>query len=220
MVQYREVVIPGEKIDEKKGRKLGNDVYQEGETVLSKVLGMPRAGENEISVMPLSGVYLPMIGDKIIGIISEVEISGWLVDINSPYSAFLPIAEAVDEFVDMSRTDISRYYDVDEVIFCRISKVTKNKNVQVSMKDVLARKLFGGSIIKVTPAKIPRIIGKAGSMINLIKTKTKCDIFTGQNGVIWLKGEDKAKAIETILTIEKESHTLGLTERIEKMLGG
>lgn len=219
MVEYREVVIPGEKIDERKGRKLGNDVYSEGEAVFSKVLGMPRANENEISVMPLSGVYIPFMGDRIIGIISEVEISGWLVDINSPYSSFLPVAEAVDEFVDMSRTDISRYFDTDEVIFCRVSKVTKSKNVQVSMKDTMARKLYGGSIIKVTPSKIPRMIGKAGSMISLIKTKTKCDIFTGQNGVIWLKGENKAKAIEAILTIEKESHTLGLTERIEKLLG-
>jgi exosome complex component RRP4 len=79
--------------------------------------------------------------------------------------------------------------------------------------------LLGGIIIKVTPQKIPRIIGKEGSMIKLIKQKTACDIITGQNGVVWLRGENKAKAIEAILTIEKESHTIGLTEKIEKLLG-
>jgi len=219
MAEYRDVVIPGEKIDGRKGRKLGNGVYQEGEIIFSKFVGVPRIDENEISVIPLSGVYLPNMGDKVIGIVEGVEISGWLVDINSPYAAFLPIAEAVDEFVDMARTDISRYFDVGDIVFCRLSKVTKNKTVQVSMRDPLARKLYGGIIIKVTPTKIPRIIGKAGSMISLIKNKTKCDIYTGQNGVIWIRGEDKAKAIEAILTIEKESHTMGLTERIESLLG-
>jgi exosome complex component RRP4 len=87
------------------------------------------------------------------------------------------------------------------------------------MKDVGCKKLYGGIIIKVTPTKVPRIIGRSGSMINLIKKKTKCEIYIGQNGVIWIKGEDKTKAIEAILTIEKESHTIGLTEKIEKMLG-
>jgi exosome complex component RRP4 len=214
----REIVLPGEVVEERKGRKLGTGVYPDGEKVIAKVLGIPRTNEYEISVIPLSGVYLPNIGDRVIGIISEVEISGWLVDINSPYPAFMPLGEAVEEFVDTTRTDISRFFDINDVIFCRISKVTKNKTIQASMRDMLARKLYGGVTIKINPTKIPRVIGKAGSMISLIKTKTKCDIYTGQNGVVWIRGENKAKAIEAILTIEKESHIIGLTEKIEKML--
>lgn len=81
----------------------------------------------------------------------------------------------------------------------------------------LQKKLTNGTIIKVTPTKIPRIIGKAGSMINLIKDKTGCELMTGQNGIVWIRGENKEKAIEIVLTIEKESHTLGLTEKIERM---
>jgi exosome complex component RRP4 len=129
------------------------------------------------------------------------------------------LSEAVEEFVD-PRADLSRYYDIGDIIFCRVSRVTKNKITQVSMRDMLARKLYGGVTIQVTPTKIPRIIGRGGSMINIIKQKTKCEIFTGQNGVIWIRGENKAKAIEAILTIEKESHVPGLTEKIEKMLSG
>ena len=212
------IVLPGEIVEDKKGRKLGNGVYEEGDKIFAKVLGIPRINDIEISVIPLSGAYMPSIGDKVIGMIYQVEISGWMVDINSPYSAFMPLAEAVEEFVDMARTDISRYFDVGDIIFCKVSKVTKNKTVQVSMNDVLARKLYGGAIIKVTPTKIPRIIGKGGSMVSMIKNKTKCDVFTGQNGLIWIRGEDKPKAIEAIMTIERESHTMGLTDKIEKML--
>ena len=55
-------------------------------------------------------------------------------------------------------------------------------------------------------------------MINLIKNKTGCKILVGQNGLIWIEGKEKAKAVEAILTIEKKSHIYGLTEEIEKLL--
>lgn len=214
----RDVVLPGELIDERKGRKAGTGVYLEDDKVLSKFLGIPRIDENEISVIALSGVYIPKAGDRVVGKINEVEISGWSVDINSPYTAFLPFSEAVEEFVDMQRTDLSRYFDIDDVIYCKISKVTKNKVIQVSMNDMAAKKLYDGIMVKVTPTKIPRIIGRGGSMISLMKERTRCDIIPGQNGMVWIKGEDKTKAIEAILTVERESHTAGLTEKIEKML--
>ncbi len=218
-MKTREIVLPGDMLDERKGRKLGNGVYEENDKVFSKFLGVPRINENEMSVIPLSGTYLPRFGDRIIGIIESVEVSGWFVDINSPYSAFLPLSEGVDEFVDLQTSELTRYFDVGDTIFCRLSKVTKHKTVQASMRDFESRKLRGGIALKVTPTKIPRIIGKEGSMIMMIKNKTKCEIVTGQNGLVWIRGEDKEKAIEAILTIEKESHTIGLTEKIEKMLG-
>lgn len=218
MTETKEIILPGELIGERNGRKVGKGTFFEGEKVFAKVIGIPYITENEIFVVPLSGVYLPNIGDRIVGVIEETQISGWLVNINSPYAAFLPLAEAVDEFVDTTRTDISRFFDKDDVIFCKISKVTKGKTIQVTMRDYGSKKLYGGIIIKIIPSKIPRIIGKGGSMIQLIKDKTKCDIYTGQNGVVWIRGDNKAKAIEAILTIERESHIVGLTEKIEKML--
>ena len=214
-----EVVLPGEFLAEREGKKIGRGVYLEDDKVYSKVLGIPRVEEDEISVIPLAGAYIPQVGQKVVGIISEVEISGWGVNINSPYSAFLPLAEGVEEFVDISRTDLSKFYDINDIIYCKILKVPKNKIVQVSMRDFGCKKLREGIIIKVTPTKVPRIIGKGGSMINLIKKKTGCEIIVGQNGIIWLRGERKDKAIEAILTVEKESHIIGLTEKIEKMLG-
>lgn len=218
-MEVREIVLPGELIDERKGRKIGKGTYLEEDKIFAKVLGIVRIGEDEVSVIPLSGVYLPTIGDKVIGVISDLGISGWMININSPYTAFLPLSEAVSEFVDTLKTDISRFYDIGDVIYCKVSKVTKDKTVQVSMRVIGSRKLFGGIIINVTPSKIPRIIGKGGSMISLLKNKTGCEIIAGQNGAVWIRGLNKAKVIEAILTIEKESHTIGLTEKIEKMLG-
>jgi len=214
----RKIVLPGELIDKKAGRKVGNGAYFEGDSVFSKVLGVPLVRLDEISVIPLSGVYMPSVNDRVIGVITQVELSGWVVDINSPYDAFLPLSDGTDEFIDISRTDLSRFYDIGDIIFCKVSKVTKNKTVRVSMLSHGARKLYDGTVIKVTPSKIPRIIGRGGSMVNLIKEKTNCVIYTGQNGVVWIRGDNKDKAIEAILRIERESHTVGLTDKIEKML--
>ncbi len=58
-------------------------------------------------------------------------------------------------------------------------------------------------------------------MITMIKEKTGCRISVGQNGLVWLTGEDPKKellAVQAIRKIEKESHIPGLTERIKTFL--
>jgi len=214
----REIVVPGEELAEKGGRKLGDGVYFEDGKIFAKILGIPIVGDNEVKVIPVSGVYMPRINDKIVGVITKVESSGWIVDVNSPYEAYLPVSDGVDEFVDIHRTDISRFFTIGDVIFCKISKVTGTGSVRVSMRSLGARKLFGGAVMKVKPTTVPRIIGRGGSMINMIKDKTGCVIYIGKNGVVWIRGDNKQKAIEAIMTIQRESHSSGLTDRIEKML--
>ena len=82
--------------------------------------------------------------------------------------------------------------------------------------------LEDGRLIKINPHKVPRVIGKEGSMINLIKDKTKTEITVGQNGFIWIKGDldGENKAENTIKLIESESGNAGLTEKVEKFLDG
>jgi exosome complex component RRP4 len=57
-------------------------------------------------------------------------------------------------------------------------------------------------------------------MISMLKKELNCNIFVGQNGRIWINGvaEDMDLALRTILIIEKEAHTNGLTDRIVDFL--
>ncbi len=57
-------------------------------------------------------------------------------------------------------------------------------------------------------------------MISLLKSKLNCDIFVGQNGRIWIEGreEDVDYTIKALLKIECESHTSGLTDRINEFI--
>lgn len=214
-MQKRKLVIPGDFL----GNGIaGHGAYEEDGKVFSRFVGLAEEKNNLFFVIPLSGIYNPKRGDGVIGKIEDISFSKWIVDINSPYQAVLPLNEAVDEFIDLTKTDLTRYFDYDDMIFAEISTVTKTKNVQLSMKNRKCRKLRGGRLIKVTPAKVPRIIGKAGSMVEMIKELTGTQIVVGQNGLVWVKGENEAIAAEAVLLIEQKSHVQGLTDQIKDML--
>ena len=107
-----------------------------------------------------------------------------------------------------------------DYIVCKIVNVTSQKLVDVTMKGPGLRKLKGGRIIEVDTHKVPRIIGKQGSMVMMIKDATNCNISVGQNGLIWIDGEPMSEllAIQAIRKIEAESHLSGLTEKIKDFL--
>jgi exosome complex component RRP4 len=130
----------------------------------------------------------------------------------------LTLSEGVDDFVDMTKTELTKYYDYGDIIFAEIASMTKTKNIQLTMRSRKCRKLRGGRIIKVTPAKVPRIIGKGGSMVEMIKELTGTQIVVGQNGIVWVKGDNEDIAAEAILEIEEKSHVQGLTDHIKDMV--
>ena len=213
--KIRKIVLPGEIVAE--GKKAGHGTFEEDNSVISKFVGiLQESGEFE-NVAPLSGVYIPKIKDRIIGIVTDVEKMGWLVDINAPWQGFLSLSEALDEFVDVKRVSLNRFYDVEDVIYAEVVD-TRRGDVQLSVKSPISRKLKGGLIMKITPTKVPRLIGKDGSMVNLIKEKTKTMIRVGQNGIVWIDGENVDKAVKSIKLIEEKSHIFGLTDEISKML--
>ena len=218
LVKERQLVIPGETLATGLDFLPSSGSFRANNEIKSKILGLVKVKDRFIGAIPLSGVYVPKVGDGVIGFVDDMQTTIWVVDINSPYDAILPLGEAVGEYVDLNKTDISVYYDIGDVIYAKVLNISKSKRVQLTMNDHRTRKLIGGRILKITPSKVPRVIGKAGSMIELIKDKTKCQIIVGQNGVIWIKGEKESLASKTILMIEKESHISGLTDKITKFL--
>jgi exosome complex component RRP4 len=84
-------------------------------------------------------------------------------------------------------------------------------------------RIEGGKLVEISPAKIPRVLGRKGSMLKVIESKTGCTLAVGQNGRIIVWGDDPRMvnlAVEAILMIEREAHTSGLTDRVALMLEG
>ncbi|MBR9704705.1 RNA-binding protein [Candidatus Pacearchaeota archaeon] len=214
----RKLVAPGETVVTGDDYLPGDFTHKEGDEVISSRYGLLDISGRVVKIIPVSGVFEPRRGNTVIGRVEDITFSGWIMDVSGPYSAFLPLAEC-PRFID--RNNVAEFGDIGDVMTLKILGVKKG-GIDLTLKSRGLGKLEGGRIIKINPHKVPRVIGKEGSMINLIKNKTNTDITVGQNGYIWIKGntDGEKKAEDTINLIVKESSSCGLTEKIEKFLGG
>ncbi len=215
--EKREIVIPSQLLGEIKNKKAGRGTFVENGKIYSELLGVVSQNKDYINVVPLKGKYDPSEKDFVIGIVTDAMSSSWLVDINAAYPALLHVNE-VPWNVDFGETE--RYLNTGDSVMAKVSQVDQEKKLQITLKDRNLYKIKGGHLIEVEPSKVPRIIGKKASMISLLKKYTKCRIFVGQNGRVWIDGNEEGvkKVIDTIRTIEEESLSYGLTNRIEELL--
>lgn len=214
----RELVAPGDTIFEGDEVNPGSGVYEQDNTIKSKYAGLVEYRNGKVRVVPMSGRYIPQEGDIIIGEVSSVSYSSWRVDLNSPYDGMMKIDVAVDEYIDLDEDELTDYFEVGDAIVVKVSNVTEGFDVNLSMEDRRTRKLRGGRIIKISPSKVPRVIGKGGTMVKQIKKKTGCKVIVGQNGLVWIRGENENVAAQAVKKVEEEAHTSGLTDRMAEWL--
>ena len=214
-VEDKNLVIPGQILADDEYYP-GRGTFKENGKVCSSLIGLVSLRNKKIRVIPLKSKYVPKKGDVVIGKIDDVRFSMWDVDINSPYSGILPAFEVFGR----DKKELNKVYDVGDVLFLRVIDVDEVKKAKLGLKGRGLGKFKGGIIVDISPTKVPRLIGKKGSMINMIKNKTNCKIVVGQNGLVWVKGDDDMEQLtrEIIHTIEVEAHTSGLTNKIKNKL--
>lgn len=214
-VEDKEIVIPGDILADE-DYHAGRGTFKENNKITSSLVGLVAVRDKNISVIPLQSKYIPKRGDVVIGEITDIRFSMWNLDINSPYSGFLPASDVFGK----EKRDLSKAFNVGDVLFLRVVDVDEVKKVKLGLKGRGLGKFRGGILINITPTKVPRLIGKKGSMINMIKDETKCEVTVGQNGVVWVKGKpDMERVAEQVINmIEEQAHTSGLTDRVRNML--
>lgn len=214
-VENKDLVIPGQILADDEYYS-GRGTFKDNGKVCSSLIGLVSLRNKKIRVIPLKSKYVPKKGDVVIGKINDVRFSMWDVDINSPYSGILPAFEVFGR----EKKELNKVYDVGDVLFLRVVDVDEIKKAKLGLKGRGMGKFKGGIIVDIAPTKVPRLIGKKGSMINMIKDKTKCKIVVGQNGLVWVKGdEDMEQLTKNIIhLIEAEAHTSGLTNKIKNKL--
>jgi len=219
-IKDKDIVVPGQIVAKGIDNIPGKGCFREKEQIISKIIGLANIKGRVINIIPLVGKYMPKRDDEVVGVVTDVTSTGWQVDIGAPYSAYLPMSEYSRDYID-KRTDPSTLLSTGDIVYVRVIKFTKAQSLLVSTRGPKYRKLHNGLVIKITPQKVPRIIGKKGSMINLIKKATDTNIIVGPNGWVWIQGKDPEKelrAIEIIEFVEQHSHEQGLTEKIEKQI--
>ena len=214
-VENKDLVIPGQVLADDEYYS-GRGTFKENGKVCSSLMGLVSLRNKKLRVIPLKSKYVPKKGDVVIGKISDVRFSMWNVDINSPYSGILPAFEVFGR----EKKELNKVFDIGDVLFLRVVDVDEIKKAKLGLKGRGMGKFKGGIIVDIAPTKVPRLIGKKGSMINMIKDKTNCKIVVGQNGLVWVKGDkDMEQLTKNIIhLIEAEAHTSGLTNKIKNKL--
>jgi exosome complex component RRP4 len=211
----KNIVVPGDLLSDDP-TKSGEGAYVENGKVYSLIYGI-FDDKDKIRVIPLSGKYIPSIGDVVIGLIVDISFSNWKVDISSPYEALMHISE-YPRRIDSS--EMSKIMRVGDLAIFKVVDVDSSMKIELALKDDQLQVLRNGRIVELSYSKVPRVIGRAGSMISLLKSALNINIFVGKNGRIWISGKesDEDLAVRTIKKIEQEAHTSGLTDRITKFL--
>lgn len=214
----RIVVIPGEVIFKGEDYLPGEGTEKRGDEIVAIKYGLAEESNKLVKVISLSGVYQPRRGNVVIGRVENLTFYGWVIDIDSPEGAFLPLQE-VPGFV--SKDGLSEIMDIGDMVAAKIIGVN-GRGVDLTIKLRGLGKIEDGLIIKINSNKVPRVIGKEGSMINLIKEESGCNITVGQNGLIWIKGnkiEDELLVKKAIIFITEKSFASGLTEEVKEWFG-
>ncbi|MEM3536603.1 MAG: exosome complex RNA-binding protein Rrp4 [Candidatus Bathyarchaeia archaeon] len=218
--ERRQLVTPGDLIAE--GDYIaGENTYAENNKIYASRIGIVEYENKKVNVVALRAFYIPRVGDIVIGTVVEVGFNGWTVDINAPYEAQLRASDVLSRPFKPQKDELSQVLGEGDLIVAKITAYDRTHNPQLTVAEPGLGKITRGQIMRITPTKIPRVIGRKGSMISMIKQETGCQIILGLNGVILITGktpEDEELAMRAIYKIEEESHTSGLTDRITQML--
>ena len=208
----RKLVLPGDLMETKS--KPGKGIFRNEGRIHSSVVGYSSDRSGYINVNAIAGRYSPKVGDKIIAVCAETGPSIWRMDIGASFNSTLHHSESGWK---VPFGDTARFLAIGDAIWAEIFMVDAAGSHQISLKKDDCRKLYSGTIVKVNPTNVPRVIGKQGSMISLIRDNTKTRIQIGQNGYIWIDGEGEniALAQEAIETIDRE----GTNKENRKIIG-
>lgn len=190
----RKIVLPGEKIAE--GNVRIPNTYVENNEVYATLVGF--IDENNRYV-PIEKRYRPEVGETVVGVVTDARHAGYSVDLNLPEEGFIST-----KFMRASLM-------LGDMVVARIRAVERGGDIDLT--DV--RRLPRGKLVDFPSAKIPRLVGKQNSMIDIIKRYGGGDVVVGNNGYVWISEKANIPLIlKAMEMIEERAHKRGLTDTI------
>ena len=160
-------------------------------------------------MIPLAGVYLPKIDDLVLCTISFVSGNSWFADINSCYQGMLLGQDVFGRGSYPTTSEMKERLDNGDIIYAKIANSDRQREPLISIADQSLGKIDSGELVKISPTKIPRLIGKHGSMIQSIESSTNATITVGQNGLVVVSCDETnglLKALAAIRMVDEQAH--------------
>jgi len=220
MDNRRKYVIPGDVVTTGPFRPEQN-VILDGNKIISTTIGVSEIYDDSVKVISLTGKYIPKINDLVIGkVISHTSLS-WELDINSCYVGFLPAQDVFGRDFSAHADELTSKLKSGDLVAARIANFDRTRDPLVTIADRDLGKIESGDLIKISPSKVPRLIGKRGTMIQTIETATDAVITIGQNGWVVVScdnPEGLLKAKKAIEMVNEQAHVANLTDQVKEML--
>jgi len=220
MDNKRKYVIPGDVVTTGPFRPEQN-VYLDGNNIISTTIGISEIYDDSVKVIPLTGKYIPKINDLVIGkVVSHTSLS-WELDINSCYVGFLPAQDVFGRDFSAHADELTSKLKSSDLVAARIANFDRTRDPLVTIADRDLGKIDSGDLIKISPSKVPRLIGKRGSMIQMIEMATNAAVTIGQNGWVVVSCETPEgllKAKKAIEMVNEKAHVANLTDQVKEML--
>lgn len=220
MDNKRKYVIPGDVVTTGPFRPEQN-VILEGEKIISTTIGISEIYDDSVKVITLTGKYIPKIDDLVIGKVNSHTSLSWELDINSCYVGFLPAQDVFGRDFSAHADELSSKLKTGDLVAARIANFDRTRDPLVTISDRDLGKIDSGDLVKISPSKVPRLIGKRGSMIQMIEMATNAAVTIGQNGWVVVSCETPEgllKAKKAIEMVNQKAHVANLTDQIKEML--
>ena len=220
MDNKRKYVIPGDVVTTGPFRPEQN-VILEGEKIISTTIGISEIYEDSVRVITLTGKYIPKIDDLVIGKVNSHTSLSWELDINSCYVGFLPAQDVFGRDFSAHADELATKLKTGDLVAARIANFDRTRDPLVTISDRDLGKIDSGDLVKISPSKVPRLIGKRGSMIQMIEMATNAAVTIGQNGWVVVSCETPEgllKAKKAIEMVNQKAHVANLTDQIKEML--
>ena len=222
MSERRKRVIPGDVITSGSYRADQNTIL-DGRLIVSTAVGVSEIVDDAVRVIPLTGKYMPRIDDMVVGKVTSHTSLAWELDINSCYVGFLPASDVFGRDFSARSDELASRLKKGDLVAARIANSDRSRDPLLTITDRDLGKIDSGELVEMSASKVPRLIGKRGTMIQMIETQTDSLITVGQNGWVVVACEDPnglLKAKEAIAMVDRLAHTSNLTDRVREMLGG
>ena len=220
MENKRKYVIPGDVVTSGPYRPEQN-VILEGDKIISTTIGISEIYDDSVRVIPLTGKYIPKINDLVIGkVVSHTSLS-WELDINSCYVGFLPAQDVFGRDFSAHADELTSKLKTGDLVAARIANFDRTRDPLVTISDRDLGKIDSGDLVQISPSKVPRLIGKRGTMIQAIEMATNAAITIGQNGWVVVSCESSEgllKAKKAIQMVDDKAHVANLTDQVKEML--
>lgn len=191
-----EMIFPGDLVADQEKHIPG--CYTENGKTYAATLAL----RQDDHVVPLKGQYVPRVGEEVVGVVTDERFSGYTLELNSPYEGDLSTRETREEL------------KLGSVVACKVLAVNEIKQATLIEPHPLPNAI----LVKIEAVKVPRLIGRNGSMLDVVQKHTQSHIVAGKNGYVAITGGNTRLAVQTVEKIERESHVPGLTDRVTKLL--